>query len=334
MPGEPSSILERKLATILSADVAAYSRLMAEEEEHTLHVFRGHKEVFEQLVALHRGRVFNTAGDAILAEFGSAVEAVRCATEIQAALRTRNDQWPEARRVEFRIGVNLGDVMVSGADLLGDGVNVAARLQAAAEPGGICIAGSVYDQIRNKLSLSFKSLGEMNYKNIPQPVRTFAIAEADGVGPLPAPAVPDGHKGDSMRRFWILAATVLLLVGGAAVWGYSDYRRRQGEAAHAAAVSAAIPIPTPPSAAPGGRGGSAPAERFRRPDRGLWRPDLLWPKRSRPCPLFQRPGGRQEQQDLGPVARPDSWFDDVSHGRHYARGRRCDPHARTAGRRF
>jgi class 3 adenylate cyclase len=144
--------LERKLATILSADVAAYSRLMAEEEEHTLHVFRGHKEVFEQLVALHRGRVFNTAGDAILAEFGSAVEAVRCATEIQAALHTRNDQWPEARRVEFRIGVNLGDVMVQGADLLGDGVNVAARLQAAAEPGGICIASSVYDQIRNTAS--------------------------------------------------------------------------------------------------------------------------------------------------------------------------------------
>jgi class 3 adenylate cyclase len=246
--------LERKLATILSADVAAYSRLMAEEEEHTLHVFRGHKEVFEQLVALHRGRVFNTAGDAILAEFGSAVEAVRCATEIQAALRTRNDQWPEARRVEFRVGVNLGDVMVRGADLLGDGVNVAARLQAAAEPGGICIAGSVYDQIRNKLSLSFKSLGEMSYKNIPQPVRTFAISEANGVGPLPSPAVPDGRKADGMRRFWILAAAVLLLVGGAAVWGYSDYRRRQGEAAHAAAVAAAMPIPTrvaPPSAAPG-----------------------------------------------------------------------------------
>jgi adenylate cyclase len=172
--------LERKLATILSADVAAYSRLMAEDEEHTLRTFRGHKEVFEKLVELHRGRVFNTAGDAILAEFGSAVEAVRCATEIQAALRTRNDQLPDDRRVEFRIGVNLGDVMVQGQDLLGDGVNVAARLQGAAEPGGICIAGSVYDQIRNKLSLSFKPLGDVRYKNIPQAVRTFAIAEAVG----------------------------------------------------------------------------------------------------------------------------------------------------------
>lgn len=113
--------LERKLATILSADVAAYSRLMAEDEEGTLRTFRGHKEVFEKLVQLHRGRVFNSAGDAILAEFGSAVEAVRSATEIQAALRTRNDQLPTARRVEFRIGVNFGDVVVQDADLLGDG---------------------------------------------------------------------------------------------------------------------------------------------------------------------------------------------------------------------
>jgi class 3 adenylate cyclase len=228
--------LERKLATILSADVAAYSRLMAEDEELTLRTFRGHKEVFEKLVELHRGRVFNTAGDAILAEFGSAVEAVRCATEIQAALRTRNDQLPEDRQVRFRIGVNLGDVMVQGQDLLGDGVNVAARLQGAAEPGGVCIAGSVYDQIRNKLSLSFTPLGEMSYKNIPQPVRTFAIAEAEGLGILPAPA---RQRRIGAGRLWAVAAIVLLLVAaGAGVWGYSDYRRGRAEAAHAAAVAA------------------------------------------------------------------------------------------------
>ena len=228
--------LERKLATILSADVAAYSRLMAEDEELTLRTFRGHKEVFEKLVELHRGRVFNTAGDAILAEFGSAVEAVRCATEIQAALRTRNDQLPEDRQVRFRIGVNLGDVMVQGQDLLGDGVNVAARLQGAAEPGGVCIAGSVYDQIRNKLSLSFTPLGEMSYKNIPQPVRTFAIAEADGLGILPAPA---RQRRIGAGRLWAVAAIVLLLAAaGAGVWGYSDYRRSRAEAAHAAAVAA------------------------------------------------------------------------------------------------
>src|SRR5271156_5003526 len=190
MPDEPDNpsaqFLKRKLATILSADIAEFSRLMGEDEEGTLRTFRGHKQVFESLVAMHRGRVFNTAGDAILAEFGSAVEAVRCATDIQAALRTRNDNLPPNRQVRFRIGINLGDVMVQGVDLMGDGVNVAARLQTAAEPGGICISGSVHDQIRNKLSLSFLSLGEKSYKNIQQPVRTFSILEADGSSAIPS----------------------------------------------------------------------------------------------------------------------------------------------------
>src|ERR1700693_5999006 len=155
MPDERdnSGVLERKLATILSADVAEYSRLMGEDEEQTLKTFRGHKKVFESLVALHRGRIFNTAGDAILAEFASAVEAVRCATDIQSALRTRNDQLPPTRQVRFRIGINLGDVMLQGQDLMGDGVNVAARLQTAAEPGGFGISGG--DTARNSDSLAF-----------------------------------------------------------------------------------------------------------------------------------------------------------------------------------
>ncbi len=164
------------------------------------------RRVFEKLVALHRGRIFNTAGDAILAEFASAVEAVRCATEIQAALRTRNDQLPERRQVQFRIGVNLGDVMLQGHDLLGDGVNVAARLQSAAAPGGVCIAGSVYDQIRNRLSLSFKSLGEMNFKNIPQAVRTFtSIIEAEGLGELPSPIDGEELGGTGGLPRWLAA---------------------------------------------------------------------------------------------------------------------------------
>jgi class 3 adenylate cyclase len=206
--------LERKLAAILSADVAAYSRLVAEDEEGTLRTFRGHKEVFEKLVQLHRGRVFNSAGDAILAEFGSAVEAVRCATEIQAALRPRNDQLPVPRRVAFRIGVNLGDVVVQDADLLGDGVNVAARLQAVAAPGGICIAGSVYEQIHNKLSVSFKPLGDISYKNIPQPVRTFAITEAGGAGRLPSPA----RRHLSVNRQPVAAAVLILIAVGSVSW--------------------------------------------------------------------------------------------------------------------
>jgi class 3 adenylate cyclase len=230
--------LERKLATILSADVAEYSRLMAEDEEQTLRTFRGHKEVFGKLVALHRGRVFNTAGDAILAEFGSAVEAVRCATEIQAALRTRNDQLPEHRQVRFRIGVNLGDVMLQGEDLLGDGVNVAARLQSAAEPGGICVSGSVYDQIRNKLSLSFKPLGDMSFKNIPQAVRTFAIAEAEGLGMLPSPERTRQRRGGGFLKWVAAAVAVLLVAGGAAVWTYLDQHRSQVEFAREGRLAA------------------------------------------------------------------------------------------------
>jgi class 3 adenylate cyclase len=237
--GAAAKDLERRLATILSADVAEYSRLMAEDEEQTLRIFRGHKEVFEKLVALHRGRIFNTAGDAILAEFGSAVEAVRCATEIQAALRTRNDQLPEARQVQFRIGVNLGDVMVQEQDLLGDGVNVAARLQSAAAPGGICIAGSVYDQIRNRLSLSFKPLGEMNFKNIPQAVRTFSIVEAEGLGELPSPAAGPSRKARGFPWWLAAAAAVLLLIaGGGTYWAYSAYHHGQVVAARAARSAA------------------------------------------------------------------------------------------------
>jgi class 3 adenylate cyclase len=217
-PAPAAPDLERKLSTILSADVAEYSRLMAEDEEGTLRTFRGHREVFESLVAQHRGRIFNTAGDAILAEFTSTVEAVRCATEIQSAIATRNDALPENRQVRFRIGVNLGDVMVQGVDLLGDGVNVAARLQTAAEPGGICISGSVYDQIRNKLSLSFASLGERSFKNIPQPVRTFSITGAEGRGALPTPK--PAPQGGSLRIMPIAAAVVAVVLIGGGAWLY------------------------------------------------------------------------------------------------------------------
>jgi class 3 adenylate cyclase len=230
--------LERKLATILSADVAGYSRLMAEDEEQTLRTFRGHKEVFEKLVALHRGRIFNTAGDAILVEFSSAVEAVRCATEIQSALRTRNDQLPENRQVRFRIGVNLGDVMVQGPDLLGDGVNVAARLQSAAEPGGICISGSIFDQIRNKLSLSFKALGDLNFKNIPQAVRVFSIAEAEGLGPLPSSGGKRSGSSGGFAKWLAATAALLFVVGGIGLWAYSEHQRSKAELAREVRLAA------------------------------------------------------------------------------------------------
>jgi len=261
------SIVERKLVTILSADVAEYSRLMAEDEETTLRIFREHGQTFRALVDMHHGRIFNTAGDALLAEFTSPIEAVRCATDIQAALRTRNDQLPRARQVKFRIGVNLGDVMMQDTDLLGDGVNVAARLQSAAEPGGICISGSVYDQIRNKLSLSIESLGERRFKNIPLPVRTFTISGTEdegvrlpsekssgGVGsliksavaPLSRVSIP---RGLSIKSAAVAGLSLLALVG--AYWGYSAYKRSPipRSPIHQASTSASAPHPKLASAA-------------------------------------------------------------------------------------
>lgn len=239
--------LVRKLATILSADVAEFSRLMGEDEEGTLKTFRGHKQVFESLVEGHRGRIFNTAGDAILAEFASAVEAVRCATDIQAALRTRNDQLPPNRQVRFRIGINLGDVMLHGNDLLGDGVNVAARLQTAAEPGGICISGSVHDQITNKLSLSYQSLGEMSFKNIQVPVRTFSITHAQGLGDLPS-RKPRSMASRSTK--WIAAGLLLLvLLAGGAYWAFTARDRSKAE--HAGVIATPVqPAATTPGVSP------------------------------------------------------------------------------------
>ncbi|MCE3249342.1 MAG: putative adenylate class-3/4/guanylyl cyclase, partial [Geminicoccaceae bacterium] len=144
----------RKLAVIVAADVAGYSRLMAADEEGTLATLNARRQVIDELIARHHGRIFTTAGDSVMAEFASAVEAVRCAAAIQQEIVRRNADLPEPRRMHFRVGVNLGDVMVGGDNLFGDGVNVAARLESVAEPGGICVSGAVYDQIRNKVDLS------------------------------------------------------------------------------------------------------------------------------------------------------------------------------------
>ncbi|HEX9185377.1 MAG TPA: adenylate/guanylate cyclase domain-containing protein, partial [Burkholderiales bacterium] len=167
--------VKRKLAAILAADAAGYSRMMAADEEGTLKILSAHRAVIDGIIEFHEGRIVGTAGDSVLAEFASAVEAVRCAVEIQDALKTRNDSLPEMRRMQFRIGVNLGDVMAKGDDLLGDGVNVAARLETIAEPGGICVSSSVYDQIAGKLDLGFVDLGEQSLKNIDRPIRTYRV---------------------------------------------------------------------------------------------------------------------------------------------------------------
>lgn len=165
--------LKRKLTTILSADVKGYSRLMGEDEEWTLRMLNNHKEMMGSLIQQHRGRVVGTAGDNVMAEFASVVDAVQCAVEIQQMLRAKNAMLPEGRRMEFRIGINLGDVIEEGDSIYGDGVNIAARLESMAEAGGICISGSAFEQIENKLPLKYEYLGEHQVKNIAKPVRIY-----------------------------------------------------------------------------------------------------------------------------------------------------------------
>lgn len=167
--------IERKLTTLLSADVAGYSAMMERDEVATLHMLRQCREAMDGLIARHRGRVVNTAGDGILAEFGSVVEAVQCGVEIQQELAGRNLDRPADDRMRFRIGINLGDVMVYGDDLFGEGVNVAARLQSIADPGGIMISGSAYDQVRHKLSVGFDFLGMRHVKNLAEDVPVYRV---------------------------------------------------------------------------------------------------------------------------------------------------------------
>ena len=167
--------MKRKIAAIFAADVAGYSRLVAEDEEETLRRLASYRAVMDDFIARAGGRIFNTAGDAVLAEFSSAVEAVRCAIDIQESLRTRNMAYPPSRQMCFRIGITVGDVVERDGDLLGDGVNIAARLEGIAPVGGICISRTVHEQVANKLSVHFADIGEQQVKNIPTPVHAYHI---------------------------------------------------------------------------------------------------------------------------------------------------------------
>ena len=172
--------VKRKLTAILSADVKGYSRLMGEDEVGTIRTLNAYKEVMTNLIQEHHGRVVDAPGDNVLAEFASVVDAVRCAVEIQKELKTRNGELPENRRMEFRIGVNLGDVIEDGEQILGDGVNIAARMESLADGGGICISGTVYDHIENKLPFGYGYLGEQTVKNIAKPVRVYRVLMEPG----------------------------------------------------------------------------------------------------------------------------------------------------------
>ena len=175
----------RHLAAILAADVAGYSRLMGVDEEGTLGRLKAHRrQLVDAKIQEHHGRIVKTTGDGMLVEFPSVVDAVRCAVEIQRAMVDRNTDIAEDKRITFRIGINLGDVIAEDGDIYGDGVNIAARLEALAEPGGICISGTVRDHIRDKIPYAFEDMGEQSVKNIARPVRVYGMG-ADSVASLP-----------------------------------------------------------------------------------------------------------------------------------------------------
>jgi adenylate cyclase len=171
--------VKRRLTTVLCADVHGYSRLMEADEAGTLATLRRCRTAIDGLVARHDGRIVNTWGDAVIAEFASVVEAVQCAVEIQQEISTHDPDPPPAQRMRFRIGINLGDVMVDGSDIYGDGVNIAARLQELAEPGGVVVSSTVYDQVHNKLSVGFDCLGQQPMKNV-APVTSYRVTMSGG----------------------------------------------------------------------------------------------------------------------------------------------------------
>jgi len=214
--------MERRLAAILAADVVGYSRLVREDEAGTLTALKGHLEkLIEPKIAEHNGRIVKLMGDGLLAEFSSAVEAVQCAVEIQYWVGTRAAEVAEDRRVAYRIGINIGDIVVEGADIYGDGVNVAARIEGLAEPGGICLARNVFNQVKDKLALTMEHLGEREVKNIAEPVSIYCVVLDEQAIALVTPVVPKPTKLASRR--WVTAtaaaaAIVLVAAAGGALW--------------------------------------------------------------------------------------------------------------------
>jgi adenylate cyclase len=193
--------VQRRLAAILAADVAGYSRLMGEDEEGTLAALKAiRRELGDPKIKEHRGRIVKTTGDGLLVEFASVVDAVRCAAEVQREMALRNASVPATRRIEFRMGINLGDTIIDEHDIYGDGVNVAARLEALAEPGGVLVSRTVRDHVRDKLGFAFEDMGEQQVKNIARPVRIHRIRLAEEAGvPSVNPSYPP-HMLDGLRK--------------------------------------------------------------------------------------------------------------------------------------
>jgi class 3 adenylate cyclase len=198
--------VKRKIAAILAADIAGYSRLVAEDEEETLHRLAAHRAVLDDFVARRGGRIFNTAGDGVLAEFPSSVDAVRCALDVQDGIRARNLSFPPNRQMFYRIGVTVADVVERDGDLLGDGVNIAARLGGLANPGGICVSRAVYEQVANKIPVRFEDLGQQQVKNMPTAIHAYGIAPRSATA---APSAASAPAPTGRRRSLGLAALAM-----------------------------------------------------------------------------------------------------------------------------
>jgi adenylate cyclase len=229
---------DRKLAAILSADVEGYSRLMGDDEVATVRTITEYREVIASAVAGHGGRVVDAPGDNVLAEFASVVDAVETAVEIQRDLRSRNAALPAARQMQFRIGINLGDVIVEGQRLYGDGVNIAARVEGLAEGGGICLSGTAYDQVEGKLGVGYDFLGEHSMKNIARPLRVYRLRLERGASPGPAVGK---RRADRQRVTGIAGAVAILMLLLAGGWAARDWLRRP--------ASSGLSVPATPSVA-------------------------------------------------------------------------------------
>src|ERR1700730_14110066 len=242
-----AQVVERKLAVILAADVAEYSRLMGVDEVGTLRTLQAYRAIVDRLIAAHHGRIFNTAGDSVMADFASPVDAVECAVAVQEAITLQNADRPASDQMRFRIGVHLGDVIVDGTNLFGDGVNIAARLEALAEPGGICLSGAVRDQIGTKLPVVFAPLGEQRVKNIAEPVRAFRIVgSSTGRTPGSVTRARRAAVHPLLLGSAVAAVVIIACVGGA--WWLWSSRQLEVIAQQEAAASAARPGLKPYSA--------------------------------------------------------------------------------------
>jgi len=236
---------KRKLTAILSADVEGYSRLMGEDEETTVRTLTSYREVFTTLIQQHNGKVLDSPGDNLLAEFVSVVDAVQCAVAVQKEIKARNDQLPENRRMQFRIGINLGDVIQEGERIYGDGVNIAARLEGLANPGGICISKTAFDQIESKLPYGYEFLGDQTVKNITKPVSAYRVLMEPRVT---VAGEPKKEKRSPVRQMPILVGTVAVLVLAVAAGVWQFYVRRP-KVEPAAIEKMAFPLPDKPSIA-------------------------------------------------------------------------------------